>query len=79
MINFDDVTKENMKEDNPNRTKIPDHPYIILTTGGSRSGITKSLFNLISQETDIDQIYLYSEDPYEAKDKFLSKKDKLQV
>ena len=26
MINFDDVTKENIKEHNPNWPKIPDHP-----------------------------------------------------
>ena len=27
MINFDDVTKENMKENNPNWPQILDHPY----------------------------------------------------
>ena len=27
MINFDDVTKENIKEHNQNRPQIPDHPY----------------------------------------------------
>ena len=30
MINFDDVTKENIKEHNPNWSEIPDHPYKIL-------------------------------------------------
>ena len=34
MINFDDVTKENIKEHNPNRLQIPGHPYRILITGG---------------------------------------------
>ena len=29
MINFDDVTKENMKQHNPNWPQIPDHPYKI--------------------------------------------------
>ena len=29
MINFDDVTKENIKVHNPNSSKIPDHPYRI--------------------------------------------------
>ena len=29
MINFDDVTKENIKEHNPNWSQIPDHPYRI--------------------------------------------------
>ena len=67
MINFDDVTKENIKEHNPNWPQIPDHPYRILIIGGSGSGKTNSLFNLISQQPDIDKIYLYAKDPYEAK------------
>ena len=33
----------------------------------SGSGKTKSSFNLISQQTDLDKIYLYARDPYEAK------------
>ena len=74
MINFDDVTKENIKEHNPNWLQIPDHPYRILIIGDSRSGKTKSLFNLINQPQDIDKIYLYAEDPYEAKHQFLIKK-----
>ena len=39
MISFDDVTKENIKN-NPNMPHIPDHPYRILITGGSGSGKT---------------------------------------
>ena len=38
MINFDDVTKENIEKHNPNWTKIPDHPYRILILGDSGSG-----------------------------------------
>ena len=34
MINFDDVTKENIKEHNPNWPQIPDLPYRILIIGG---------------------------------------------
>ena len=30
MINFDDVTEENIKQHNPNWPLIPDHPYRIL-------------------------------------------------
>ena len=30
MINFDDATKENTKEDKPNRSQILDHQYRIL-------------------------------------------------
>ena len=35
MINFDNVTKDNIKEHNPNWLQIPDHPCRILTTGDS--------------------------------------------
>ena len=39
----------------------------ILIIGGSGSGKTNSLFNLISQQPDIDKIYLYAKDLYQAK------------
>ena len=70
MINFDDVTKEETKEHNPNWPEIPDHPYRILIIGGSGSGKTNSLFNLINQQPDIDKIYLYAKDLNEAKYQF---------
>ena len=41
MTTFADVTKENIKQG----------------SGGSGSGKTNSLFNLIDQQTDIDKIY----------------------
>ena len=64
MINFDDVTKENIKEHN---SQIPDHPYRILVLGGSGSGKASPLFNIVSQQPDIDKIYLYAKDPYDEK------------
>ena len=73
MIDFDDIVKENINEHNPNWPQIPYHPYIILTIGGSGSGRTNSLFNLINQQPHIDKIYLYAKDPYEAKYQFLIK------
>ena len=36
--------------------------------------LKKILFNLISQEPDINKIYLYAKDPYKAKYQFLIKK-----
>ena len=48
MINFDDVTKENIKEHNPNWPKIPNHPYKILIIWGWGPGKTNLLFDLIS-------------------------------
>ena len=70
MINFDDVTKEKIKEHNPNWPQISNYLYRILILGGSGSGKKDSLFNLINEEPDIDKIYLYATDPYEAKCKF---------
>ena len=71
MINFDDVTKKH-----PNQAKIPEHLYRILMIRGSGSGKTNSLFNLIDQLLDIDKIYLYTKDPYEAKYQFLIEEGK---
>ena len=69
MINFDDVVKENIKEHNPNWPEFPDHSYRILIIGGSGSGKTNSLFNLINRQPDL--IYLYAKGLYEAKYHFL--------
>ena len=74
MINSDDVRKENTKENNPNQPQIPDHPNRIIITGGFGSRKTNSLLNLIIHQPDIDEIYLYAKDPYEAKYQFLKKK-----
>ena len=60
MINFDDVTKEETEEHNRNWPQIPDQPYGTLIIGGSGSGKTNSLFNLIIHQPDIDKIYLYA-------------------
>ena len=50
---------------------MPNHPYKILIIGGSRSGKTNALLNLINNQPDINKIYLYAKDPYEAKYQFL--------
>ena len=73
-INFDEYTNENEIEHNSKRPYIPDHPYRILTVGGSGSGKTNALLNLIGNQPDIDKIYLYAKDPYEAKYQYLIKK-----
>ena len=69
MINFDDYVNENKTEQelrshNKNWLYIPDHPYRILIIGGSGSGKTNVLLNLIENQPDIDRIYLYAKDPY---------------
>ena len=62
MIDFDDVMKVNIEEHNPNQPQIPVYRYRLLITGGSESGKTNSLFNLISRQPDTDKIYLYAKD-----------------
>ena len=74
MISFDDYTNEYRTEHNKNWPYIPDHPYRILIIGGSGSGKTNALLNLVSNQLDIDKIYLYAKDPYEAKYQFLINK-----
>ena len=41
------------------------NPNRILIIGGSGSGKTNALSNLINNQSDIDKIYLYAKDPYE--------------
>ena len=74
MINFDEYTNENKIEHNSKWPYIPDHPYRILIVGGSGSGKTNALLNLINNQPDIDKIYLYVKDPYEAKYQYLINK-----
>ena len=74
MINFDDYTNENKSQHNKNWSYTPDHPYRILIMGGSGSGKTNTLLNLIDNQPDIDKIYLYAKDLYEPKYQFLINK-----
>ena len=67
MFNFDYITKEDIKEQNPKWPEMSNHPYQILIIGSSGSGKTNALLNLINHEPDIDKIYLYAKDPYEVK------------
>ena len=62
------------KQHNSRWPYIPDHPCRILIIGGSGSGKTNALLNLINNQLDIDKIYLCAKDPYEAKYQFLIKK-----
>ena len=57
---------------NANWPYIPDHSYRILIIGGSGSGKTYVLLNLIKhQRTDIDKTYLYVKNPFESKHQLL--------
>ena len=56
-----------IKQHNLKWSYIPDDPYRIFITGHSICGKTNELLNLINNQPDIDKIYLYARDPYEAK------------
>ena len=45
-----------------------------LIIGESGSGKTNALLNLINHQPDIDKIYLYVKDPFEAKYQYLINK-----
>ena len=77
MINFDDYANEYITEHNLGCRYIPDHPYRILIISGSWSVKTNVLPNSINNQPDIDKIYLYPKDPYEAKYQFLTDKRKI--
>ena len=74
MINFGDYVHENRTEHNKNWPYIPDHPYRILIIGGSGSGKTNLLLNLVENQPDIDKLYLHVKDPYETKYQYLINK-----
>ena len=50
MINLDDITDENNREQNKKWPYIPDHPYGALIIGGSGSRKTNALLNLINKQ-----------------------------
>ena len=80
MINFHRVAKKKKTKTKKQckllifLIQIPDHLYRILITGGSKSGKTNTLINLISCRPDIGKTYIYAKDPYEAKYQLLINK-----
>ena len=65
---------EDIKKHNLNWPQTPDHPCRILIVGGSGSGKTNALLNLISNQLDIDKIYFYAKDLCGAKYQLLISK-----
>ena len=79
MVNFDEVVGKKRFVHNPKWPYVPDHPHRIMIVGGSGSGKTNALINLLSKQPDIDKIYLYVRDPYEEKMTTSLKKEKRLV
>ena len=73
IINLDSIINDNNKEHNEKCPFIPDHPYRIIIIGGSGSGKTNALINLINEQNNIDKIFLYARDLSEPKDEYLIK------
>ena len=76
MINLDDYANENkaMQELRSHNIKWPyisDWPYRILIIGDSASGKANVLLSLRNNQPDIDKIYLYPKDQFQAKYQFL--------
>ena len=74
MFDFDYITKEDIKEHNPNWAEIPDHPYRILIIRDSGSGKTNALLYLINHEPNIDRIFLFAKYPRKGKYQLLINK-----
>ena len=71
MINLDKIVNNNNEIHNKKWPFIPDHPYRILIIGGSGSGKTNTLVDLINKQKYIDKIYLYGKDLSEPKYEYL--------
>ena len=71
MKNIDNYVNEKKTEHNEKWPYIPDHPYRIIIIGGSGSGKTNELINLIHEQNNIDKIYLYARDLGEPKYEYL--------
>ena len=71
MINLDNIVNNNNQQQNQKWSYLPDHPDRVLIIGGSASGKTNALLNLINEQKDIDKIYLYAKDLSELKYEYL--------
>ena len=53
MINLDNIINKNNNNHNKKWPYIPDHPYRMLIMGGSGSGKTNTLLNLVNEQKNV--------------------------
>ena len=78
MSNLDRITNEDNKKHIEKWPYILDHPYRIIIIGGSGSGKTNSLINLINEQNNIQKTYLCARSLSEPKYEYLIKNVKMQ-
>lgn len=71
IINFDDVCDPNKEKKEKKCCFMPDPPFRMLMCGGSGSGKTNVLINMITQYLDFDKIYVYTKHLDQSKYKWL--------
>ena len=65
------ITRIKIKQNIIKTGQYFNHPYRISLRGGSTTGKTNALLNLINNRPDNDKTYLHVKNPYEAKYQFL--------
>jgi hypothetical protein len=71
IINFDKICNPNKKPEKKKCSLMPNHPFRMLMCGGSGSGKTNVLINMITRFLDFDKIYIYTKHIDQDKYKWL--------
>lgn len=71
IVNFDDICTNDENKKEKKCCFMPNHPFRMLMCGGSGSGKTNVLINMITQFLDFDKIYIYTKHVDQDKYKWL--------
>jgi hypothetical protein len=71
IINFDEICDDGKEKPKKKCFLMPDHPFRLLICGGSGSGKTNVLMNMITRFLDYDKIYIYTKHLDQDKYKWL--------